>query len=138
MTKTTVFVAAVICLALVSEPASSSVVPGGDKEIQAVADPILDNILDGFNKKNYTRYSKDFSVELISQLSEETFVQTVEQIKTHLGDYQSRQYLGFLSRDDMTLVLWKGRFEKMEADVLIKLTLSQNGRKNEVEGLYFQ
>jgi hypothetical protein len=138
MTKKTVFIAAAICLVLVSGPAVPNIVPGADKEVQAIADPILDNILDGFNKKSYARYSKDFSVELISQLSEETFLQTVEQIKTHLGDYQSRQYLGFLSRDDMTLVLWKGRFEKMDADVLIKLTLSQNGRKNEVEGLYFQ
>lgn len=129
---------AVMCAMLAAVPASGDVVANNDEEIKAISDPIMDVILAGFKTKNYSKYSKDFSESLKTQMSEEIFLKTIEQLEQLLGEYESRRYLGFLNRDGMTLVLWKSRYEKTEADVLIKLTLSRNGRKNEVEGLFFE
>ena len=130
--------AAVVCVVFLCGSAFADVVGENDEGIKAISDPIMDNILAGFETSNYSKYSKDFSESLKSQMSEEIFLQTIERLQNVLGDYESRRYLGFLNRDGMTLVLWKSRYEKMDSDVLIKLTLSRNGRKNEVEGLYFE
>lgn len=121
-----------------SGAAVSKIVANNDEQVRNIATAILDNILAGYETNNYTKYSKDFSESLKGVLSEEKFRESSEQIEKLLGKYESCEYLGFLNREGLTLVLWKGRFEKAESDILIKLTLSKNGIKNTVEGLYFQ
>jgi hypothetical protein len=136
--RTLSFIALVVFFTAMFGTAVSKIVASDDEQARNIAIPILDNILAGYETHNYTKYSKDFSESLRSVLPEEKFKASGEQIEKVLGKYESREYLGFLNREGLTLVLWKGRFEKAESDILIKLTLSKNGRKNEVEGLYFQ
>ncbi len=92
----------------------------------------------GFNAGDYQKYSRDFDDSLKEAISEKKFQQVRENILKGLGKYKSRHYLGFLKKDKMTAVLWKGVFDKTEDDVLIKLVLSQRKDKNLVVGLWFQ
>jgi hypothetical protein len=131
--------AAVIVLALVwALPVSAEVVGNSDVQVQAVADPILDNLLAGFNEGDYPKYSKDFDTLLKESLPETKFKQVRSDILKKIGKYQSRQYLGFLNQEKFTVALWKGRFSATPSDVLIKLVTSKRSDKVAVVGLWFQ
>jgi hypothetical protein len=131
--------AAIICLALaMALPVSAEVVGNSDAEVQAVADPILDNLLAGFNAGDYPKYSKDFDTMLKESLPETKFRQVRSDILKKIGKYQSRQYLGFLNQEQFTVALWKGKFSQTANDVLIKLVTSRRPDKVVVVGLWFQ
>jgi hypothetical protein len=123
---------------LFCSPAAAAVIGQTDQEVQAVASPILDAVLTGFNDDNYGLYSKYFDATLKDAIPEKKFRQVRRDIRQKLGTYQSRTYLGFLKQGNFSIVLWKGRFSAGDDDVLIKLVLSQRGKKVEVTGLWFQ
>ncbi|OGR05183.1 MAG: hypothetical protein A3K23_05435 [Desulfobacca sp. RBG_16_58_9] len=129
-------VVAVVCLAL--SPAAAGLVGQDDQEVQAVANPILETVLTGFNNGNYAVYSKYFDDTLKDAITEKKFLQVRADILKKIGKYQSRTYLGFLQQAKTSVVLWKGRFSVADDDVLIKLVLSQRGDKVQVLGLWFQ
>lgn len=106
--------------------------------MRAIGEPILDGILEGFAEDDYVKYSKDFDDMLKESISEKKFLETDSQIRGSIGNYKSREYLGFLVNGEMTVVLWKARFDKSEDDVLIKLVVSKRGDKYPVTGLWFQ
>lgn len=130
--------ALILLICLLPAAAAGDVVGQNDQEVQAAAEPLLDNILAGFRESNYQLYARDFDNTLKELITKEKFSQTRKQILDKIGNYKSRIYLGFLTRGKTTQVLWKGRFDRTGEDVLIKLTLSRRGERNLVLGLYFQ
>jgi len=127
-------VAFMLCVTL----AGADVVGTSDQQVQAAADPILDNLLTGFNEGDYQKYSKDFDPTLKESLPEAKFKQVRSEILQKIGKYQSRKYLGFLNQNQFTVVLWKGKFSDTASDVLIKLVSSKRPDKVVVVGLWFQ
>jgi uncharacterized protein YhfF len=119
-------------------PATADFVGQNDREVQAVADPILDTVLQGFKEGNYAAYSRYFGDTLKDTITKEKFLKVRDQILKSLGAYESRRYMGFLQKSKTTVVFWKGRFDQSADDVLIKLVLSQRGDKTKVLGLWFQ
>jgi hypothetical protein len=136
MRKTVVGILVLIVL-LVAIPAAASIGTDND-QVKAVASPILDNLLAGFNKGNYAQYSKDFDDTLREAIPEKKFQQVREDILKKLGAFKSKKYLGFLNQQAYTVVLWKGAFAGTKDDVLIKLVLSRRQDKVVVAGLWFQ
>jgi hypothetical protein len=127
---------AMVCLAL--SPAAAGMVGQDDQEVQAVANPILETVLTGFDNGNYALYSKYFDDTLKDAITEKKFLRVRADILKRIGKYQSRTYLGFLQQARTSVVLWKGRFSAADDDVLIKLVLSKRGDKVKVLGLWFQ
>jgi hypothetical protein len=114
------------------------VVGQSDKEVQAIADPILDTVLTGLNEGNYGKFAKFFDETMKDAMPEKKFRQVRGEHLQKLGKYQSRTYLGFETKDNFTVALWKGRFSASDNDVMIKLVLSKRGDKIQVAGLWFQ
>ena len=108
------------------------------QEIQNIADPLLDNILDGFKYDKYTQYSRDFDPALKVIGSRTKFFKVSRYIKSSLGNYLYREYMGSLLKGDMIVVLWKGKFDKTKNDVLIKLVMKKQGWRYVVTGLWLQ
>jgi hypothetical protein len=129
----------VILIALMSSrPAAAALVGHDDGQIKAAAEPILDNLLAGFNDDNYAKYSRDFDAKLREALPEAKFQQVRGEIIEKLGKFQSKKYLGFLNQQNHTIVLWKAAFDGTQNDILIKLVLARRQDKVEVAGLWFQ
>ena len=130
--------ACIIGLAFVITSAFADIIGKSDEEVQSIANPILDMFLEGMKIGDYTKYSMYFDDTLREALPEKKFRIVREQIKSQMGDYQSREYLGFLNKGPMTVVLWKGTFDKTEDEVLIKTVLSKRGYKYVITGVWFQ
>jgi hypothetical protein len=128
----------ILMVLLVTMPAAAAFVGTDDAQVQAVAEPILDNLLAGFNQGNYAQYSKDFDATLREAIPEKKFQQVREQILKKLGAFKSKKYLGFLNQQAYTVVLWKGVFAGTQDNILIKVVLSKRQDKVVVVGLWFQ
>jgi hypothetical protein len=137
MGKTVIGILVIIVL-LVAMPAVAAFVGTDDSQVKAVAEPILDNLLAGFNQGNYAQYSKDFDATLREAIPEKKFQQVREDILKKLGAFKSKKYLCFLNQQAYTVVLFKGAFAGTKDDVLIKLVLSKRQNKVVVIGLWFQ
>jgi hypothetical protein len=127
-----------LMLCPVAQPAWANFVGQDNAQVQAVADPILDSLLKGFDTGNYELYSKYFDDTLKDMVSKKKFLQTRDKIFKSIGKYESRSYLGFLRHGKATVVLWKAKFSKSPDDVLIKLVLSRRGDQVKVLSLWFQ
>ncbi len=132
------FMAVIAAASLALSPAAAAVTGQTDKEVEVIAGPILDTMLNGLNDGNYGLYSKYFDDTLKDAIPEKKFKEVREDIQNKFGRYQSRTYLGALKQGNFSTVLWKGRFSKNDNDVLIKLVLSKRGDKVQVTGLWFQ
>ena len=125
-------------LCFITFPLSAEVIGKTNSEVQAIAEPILDGILEGFKTNDYNKYSKDFDETLKEVVSEKRFLEIDSRFEDSIGNCQSREYIGFLTKGKMTAILWKARFDKSEDDVLIKLVMSKREDKYLVTGIWFQ
>ncbi len=130
----------VIIMAIVGIAVSTfaEVIGKTNEEIRIIAEPILDSILEGIETEDYAKYSRDFDGTMKEIISKKKFPGVNLQIQNSIGNYQSRKYLGSLIKGQMTVVLWKGRFDRSADDVLIKLVVSKRKNKYLVTGLWFQ
>jgi len=119
-------------------PAAAAVIAKNDKDVRAIAEPILDTVLTGLNEGNYGLYSRHFDPTLKEAIPEKEFLRVRANILKKLGKYQSSTYLGFVPKGNFTMVLWRGRFSAADDSVLIKLVLTKRGNKVLVTGLWFQ
>jgi hypothetical protein len=108
------------------------------QEMKEVAEPIMDNILDGVKLEDYIAYSKDFDQALKVLGSRTKFFQVARYLKKTMGNYMYREYMGSLNKDNLVVVLWKASFDKSQDDVLIKLFLTKQNNRYVVTGLRFQ
>jgi hypothetical protein len=125
-------------LAGLTASATAGFVGGSDQEVKAAVEPILDNLLAGYNDGDYARYSRDFDATLQEAIPERKFRETRAALLKKLGTFQNRQYLGYLNQNQYSVILWKGRFSGTADDVLIRLVASKRGARAVVTGLWFQ
>lgn len=129
---------AVVALGLLTLAVAGAPVGTSDQQVRSLAEPILDNLLAGFNQGDYAKYSKDFDAALREAIPEKKFQQVREDILKKFGKYREKNYLGFLNQEPYTVALWKGAFAGTQNDILIKLVLSKRQDKVLVVGLWFQ
>ena len=138
MRKLVIGILPVIALILLTIPAGADPVGTNDQQVKSIAEPIVDNLLGGFNEGNYKQYSKNFDSAMREAIPEKKFQQVRQDLLKKLGKFQDKKYLGFLNQAPYTIVLWKGKFDKTKNDILIKLVLSKRQDKVFVAGLWFQ
>ena len=132
------YVIGVLFLCVVLYSSAANAIATTDEQLRAIADPLLDTILEGLATDNYPQYSKNFDSTLRKAIPHTQFLNTNRRIEASIGNYVSREYLGSLVKGTMTVVLWKARFDKSKDDILIKLVISPGGEHYVVTGLWFQ
>ena len=119
-------------------PAAAQLAGQNNREVQVLADPILDTVLKGLNEGEYELYCQYLDDKMKKVTSPTNFSQVRGNMLKSIGDYESRSYLGYLVKGKTTVVLWKGRFAKSADDILIKLVFFQQGDQTKVSGLLLQ
>lgn len=106
------------------------------QSILSYADPIVDNLLAGFNEGDYAKFSQDFDGRMKSALPEAAFTQMRQSIVSKIGLYRSRTVSKVQKQGSGTLVIYNAVFEK-ESGVEVKVVFAKHGEKNLVSGLFF-
>lgn len=94
-----------------------------DKQIIALAEPLLQNLLDGANAMNYEKFTHDFSHSMRTVMPHELFMEQTIGLQHVRGKCVSRKPLGVLRKNKTALVIWSSQYEKTDDDMLIQLKL---------------
>ncbi len=107
----------------------STIVEDSDERIIALAEPLVQNLLDGAEAQDYGKFSRDFSHSMKSVMPHDLFMEQTIGLHHVRGKCTSRKPLGVLRKNKTVLVLWSARYEKTEDDMLIQLKLvMENGK----------
>lgn len=114
-----------------------TVVSGEERAIiVAYADPIAENLLQGFNEGNYTIYSRDFGVEMKRALTEAVFLQNRKFVTSRIGLYESRGDPIVTEQGEYIAVNYPATFER-EDGVNVRLVFRKGDPSHLLYGLWF-
>ena len=106
-----------------------------DKEILKIAEPIMDNLIEGSNEFDYKKFSKDFSRLMMEAVPEEEFRSQLDKLNSTTGKIENkREFIGCVRRDTGVTILWVGYFEKIQGEVLSQLSLDEEENEIKVFG----
>lgn len=92
--------------------------------------------MQGFSENNYTKYSRDFSIEMRKGLDERVFEENRDMILSKIGPYVSRGDPVVTESGEYLIVRYLGRFVQ-EQDVEIKVVFRKGDDSHQVYGLWF-
>jgi hypothetical protein len=105
-------------------------------QVRAYADPITDNLLEGFNQDNYTRYSRNFSSEVKSALDAAAFEQNRALIVSKIGLYIARGEASVTQSGDYLAANYKVDFAQ-ERGVDVRVVFKKGDESHQIYGLWF-
>jgi len=102
---------------------TKTIVESTDEQIIALAEPLLQNLLDGANALNYEKFTHDFSHSMKTVMPHDLFMEQTIGLQHVRGKCVSRKPLGVLRKNKTALVVWSAQYEKTDDDMLIQLKL---------------
>jgi hypothetical protein len=111
-----------------------NIVDHSDEEIIALAEPLLQNMLDGGYALNYSKFSRDFSHGMRSTIPEDLFAEQSIAVNRARGQCVSRQPLGVLRKNKTALIVWSAHFDKSNDDMLVQLKVTYDDGKLAITG----
>ena len=103
--------------------------------VLAYAEPMTDNLLEGWNRGAYATLSRNFNEEMSQALDEASFRKTRGEVLDRVGAYVSRQVDEVLQQGDLVVVIYRGQFEK-DDNVTIRVVFQASG-DHQIAGLWF-
>jgi len=105
-------------------------------QVLAYAEPIADNLMQGFNEGNYTKYSRDFGPEMRQALDEAAFEQNREFVTSRIGLYESRSDPVVTETGEFIAVTYSAKFEQ-EDGVALRFVFKKDDPSHQLQGLWF-
>lgn len=109
-----------------------------ESDAATFANTLTENILLGFNKENYAKFSADFTENMLKSISESSFVNLLQQIKGKIGNYKegSKKFNTAAKNNNYITVIYYAEFTEEES-VKITISFENINGKYKVAGLYF-
>lgn len=109
-----------------------------ERELRKIGEKFVEELLEGLNEDDYELFSENQIYELKSTITKDKFKIMVDRMRKDLGEYQSRQYLGFLKSGPFETLMWKAKYSKSPNDVLVSLSLGELDGAYKVFGFNFK
>jgi hypothetical protein len=96
-----------------------------DAEILAIADPIMDNLMDASTAIDYERHIRDFTDRAKSVLSRELLEFICRDYQSTKGFFTKREFVAVFRRPDSVAFIWKQSFSKQAGEFVAEMVLVQ-------------
>jgi len=106
------------------------------QEVLAFAGLITDNLLQGFNDRDYHTLSRDFDEQMKALFTQPVFEQMQRMIEAKIGRYRSRVPAHIQKKGPYRVVVYRAEFDR-EKEVELTLSFMKYGNRNLVSGLWF-
>jgi hypothetical protein len=100
-----------------------------DEEILAVADPIMDNLMEASTAIDYERHTRDFTERAKSVLSKSALESICKQYQSTKGFFAKREFVAAFRRPESVVVVWRQAFTKAPGEFVAELVLVQQDGK---------
>ena len=105
------------------------------EQLRAVAEPIWRNIVSAARQQDYARFSRGFSNELRSRLSEEHFRESCEDFPLLTTIEPEFEFIDSIHREHSITILWRLKSSSLAGEFLGQLTLQQGEEGMEIAGV---
>jgi hypothetical protein len=102
------------------------------EQIRSVAEPIWKNVIEAARERNYARFSRGFSDDLLSKLSEEHFRQSCEDFPLLTTIEPDFEFIDSIHREKSITILWRLTSDSYEGEFLGQLTLQSTDKGMEI------
>jgi hypothetical protein len=93
------------------------------EQLKSVAEPIWTNITVAARERDYAKFSRGFSNELLAKLSEEHFRESCEDFPVLTTIEPGFEFIDSIQREQAITILWRLHSLKLEGEFLGLLTL---------------
>lgn len=97
-----------------------------DKEILAVADPIMDNLMEGSTEIDHEKHTRDFTDRMKRIVMKEYLEIVCRQYQAERGYFAGREFVAVFRRPQSVAIVWKQRFTKKAGEYVAELVLVEN------------
>jgi DNA-binding transcriptional regulator YiaG len=100
-----------------------------ESEILAIANPIMDNLMQASTDIDHTRHVRDFTEKLKSIVTKENLEAQCKEYQTKLGYFAEREFAAVFRKETDAVIFWKQRYTKSNGEHIAFLRLIEdNGR----------
>ena len=104
-----------------------------DEEILAVANPIMDNLMEASTAIDYERHVRDFTERAKGVLSKDALESICKHYQRTKGFFGKREFVATFKRPKSVAVVWRQQFTKIPGEFVAELVLVQNDGKYQVD-----
>jgi hypothetical protein len=106
-----------------------------NEQLKTVALPIWRNIVEAAAEQSYARFSRGFSEDLLSKLSEEHFIDSCKEFPLLTSIAPGYEIIDSIQRENGVTILWRLTSNKMAGEFLGQLTLQTGKSGMEIAGV---
>lgn len=99
------------------------------EEILAVADPIMDNLMEASTAIDYEQHIRDFTERAKTALSKSALESICKEYQSTKGFFTQRKFVAIFRRPESVAVVWRQAFTKAPGEFVAELVLVQQGDK---------
>ncbi len=94
-----------------------------EQQLLAIANPIMDNLMDASTQIDHARHVRDFTDRLKAIVTPDYFACICQQYQTEKGYFTTRTPIAVLRRPDSAAILWKQHFTKVPGEFVAEMVL---------------
>lgn len=100
-----------------------------DREILAVADPIMDNLMEGSTAIDHEQHIRDFTDRMKHIVTKEYLEMVCRKYQAERGYFARREFVAVFRRPQSVAIVWKQWFTKQAGEYVAELVLVENGSR---------
>lgn len=107
-----------------------------DAEILAIADPIMDNLMEASTAIDHARHVRDFTDRLKAIVTKDYLEKVCRQYQSDKGFFGIRELVAIFRRPGSIAIVWKQEFTKAPGDYVAEMVLVQQGSRYLVDHVF--
>ena len=100
-----------------------------DDQILAIANPIMDNLMEASTAIDHERHVQDFTDRLKSIVTSEHLHRVCEKYQSEKGYFSRREPIAVFKRPGAAAIVWKQWFTKAQGEFVAEMLLVENDGK---------
>lgn len=107
-----------------------------DVEILAIADPIMDNLMEASTAIDHARHVRDFTDRLKAIVTKDYLECVCRQYQAEKGTFGARKLVAVFRRPGSIVIVWKQHFNDSLGDYVAEMVLVQQGGRYLVDHVF--
>ena len=107
-----------------------------DAEILAIADPIMDNLMEASTAIDHARHVQDFNDRLKAIVTKDYLERVCRQYQAEKGTFGVRAPVAIFRRPGSIAIVWKQHFTGSPGDYVAEMVLVQQGGRYLVDHVF--
>ena len=100
-----------------------------DPEILAVANPIMDNLMEASTAIDHERHVRDFTDRLKAIVTKDHLEKVCRQYQGEKGYFSRREVIAIFRRPNSLAIVWNQRFTKVAGEFVAEMVLVEQGSR---------